>query len=112
MKWAHKQKNEIVATLWVLKGYGTGERTNLVVATVQHIPQLHHHSVASHPGGPVVVILQHTRELERVDGLRHVAVDVAHCRKHVLVVSTLTSQRVTVSKRMTMREREYYNLFT
>ncbi len=53
--------------------------TNLAVASVQHIAQLHHHRVAAHPADVAIVLSQHTRHLQARQRLLQVTVDVADC---------------------------------
>ena len=56
-----------------------GTRTDLTVAAVEHVAQLHHHGVAAHPLDVPVVLCQHPRHLEAGQRLLQVAVDVADC---------------------------------
>ena len=53
--------------------------TDLAVAAVEHIAQLHHCGVTAHPADVALVLGQHPRHLQAGQRLLQVAVDVANC---------------------------------
>lgn len=55
--------------------------TNLLGAAVEYVAKLHDGCVAAGPDKTPVHLLNHAGQLEQRDGLRQVAVDIAHCTR-------------------------------